>query len=273
MNIYNKIRRNIAKKVVNRKTTLNLSEAIISFTFDDVPNSAFTEGAAILRKFGYNGTYYVALSLFEEGRPCSSNFNSQHLNEVIKEGSELACHTYGHLNYYHSNDNQIIADLEKNQDKIAELIPNYKFTNFSYPYGAQTISARRIVKDKFISARGVQSGINHNNIDLIDLKAHQLGSHMKLDDFKGIIDQAIKLKGWLIFFTHEIKETPKEFDCTPALLQGVADYCSKKCISVLTIEKAMKLIAPTLVGRVIIYVIEEISSFYLEFVSYSAFGI
>lgn len=174
MSIYNKILRSISKKLINKKIPLNLSEPIISFTFDDAPDSAFTTGSGILKKFGYSGTYYVALGLFDKYRSDGSGFNSRHLNEVIKDGGELACHTYDHIRFYDSDGNHIKANLEKNQEKINELIPDYKFTNFSYPYGEQTITARRVVRDKFLTARGVNSGINHGDIDLLDLKAHQL---------------------------------------------------------------------------------------------------
>lgn len=37
--------------------SLRLDQAIISFTFDDVPKSAVRTGAAILESFGLTGTF------------------------------------------------------------------------------------------------------------------------------------------------------------------------------------------------------------------------
>ncbi|MGZ6012840.1 MAG: hypothetical protein ACXWK0_13450, partial [Caulobacteraceae bacterium] len=38
----------------------HLAEPVVSFTFDDFPRSALTEGGGVLRERGWAGTYYAA---------------------------------------------------------------------------------------------------------------------------------------------------------------------------------------------------------------------
>ncbi|MCB0429229.1 MAG: polysaccharide deacetylase family protein [Flavobacteriales bacterium] len=238
MSIYNKVRRAVAKRIVNRKLPLNLSEAIVTFTFDDVPDSGMEEGMRILNTFGYKGTYYVALSFYDHNRTDGMQFNPKYLKQVVDGGGELACHTYNHIHFYQSGKAQIREDLDKNRQRMQECIDGLSFTNFSYPYGEQTITAKQVVKNRFKTARGVNSGINHGVIDLINLRAYQLGEQMRMQDVYNLIDEAIRLKGWLIFFTHDVENKPSIYGCTPAMLEGAAAYCKEKQVKVLTMDQA-----------------------------------
>ncbi|URK86924.1 polysaccharide deacetylase family protein [Rhizobium sp. RCAM05350] len=65
---------NIADRLNNRliwqfartRRPIPTERPIVSFTFDDVPDTALTNGAAILEKYGVHGTFYIAGGL--EGR-------------------------------------------------------------------------------------------------------------------------------------------------------------------------------------------------------------
>lgn len=243
--IYNKCIRWIAGKIVHKKVNLNLSEAIVSFAFDDVPHSGFMYGSNIYKKYGFRSTYYVALGFFEKNRQDGPYYEPKYLQQALDEGSELASHTYGHLHFSISNKKQIIEDLNKNQKRINEFFPEYKFVNFSYPYGEQTIASKRIMLNRFKTARGVKGGINYGVIDLIDLKSHQLGNHFQMEDIKFIIDETIRLKGWLIFYTHEVESNPTAYGCTPEMFEFAAQYCYQKRVSVLTVKEAIETIEKT----------------------------
>ena len=242
MGIYNKIRRLIAIKLFHKFFFLDLSEAIFSFTFDDVPNSAFTNGASILKKYGYTGTYYVSLAFFEKNGIDGVYSDPKHLFEVIQDNGELACHSFSHIHLYSSTRNQIIADLERNQKKINELIPNYKFTNFSYPYGEQTLPVKRFIMDKYKSARGVKMGINYNPVDLSNLKILPLEEGIKLENIFLMIDKAVEERGWLIFCAHDVQKNPSEFGCSISYFESVVKYCFKKKLEVQTIRKVLETI-------------------------------
>jgi peptidoglycan/xylan/chitin deacetylase (PgdA/CDA1 family) len=239
MSIYLKIKRAVACLLIKDIQTLNLSEPLISFSFDDAPDSAFVTGKSTLQKYGYQGTYYISLGLKQEGNPHQSYFDTTHLKKVVSDGGDLACHTYNHIHLYTSEKNKILLDLDQNQKKVREFVPGYTFSNFSYPYGEQTISAKMVIRKKFRSARSVKAGINNNPIDLNNLKALQLEKNLPVENVYALIDQAVAENGWLIFYTHDIQENCSPWGCTPQYFEKVVKYCFEKKLNVQTIEKGL----------------------------------
>ncbi len=242
MNLYFKIKRAIACFLIQEKIKTKLDEPLISFSFDDAPNSAFVAGRSILNKYGYKATYYISLGIREQDNPQKGYFETAHLKEVIAEGGELACHTYSHIHFYTSSIKSLQNDLEENQRKLNEILPEYRFSNFSYPYGEQTISGKVLVRSKFRSARSVKAGINSNPVDLNNLRALQLEKSLTLEKAFEYIDQTIAQKGWLIFYSHDIQDDCSSWGCTPSFFEQVVKYCSDRKLNVRTIDQGLDLL-------------------------------
>jgi peptidoglycan/xylan/chitin deacetylase (PgdA/CDA1 family) len=240
MNIYYKIIRAISCLLIQKKIKITRTAPLISYTFDDAPNSAFTNGKNILKKYGYNGTYYISLGLLDKNRPDGGYFDVNHLREVVQDGGELACHTFNHIHLYHSSKEEILLDLKKNDQSINEIIPGYVFKNFSYPYGEQNIHSKIIIRKKFKSARSIKGGINTGSTDLNNLKSQALGNGDSLEKIYHIIDETIRTNGWLIFFTHDIQSDPSEWGCSPEYFEAVVKYCFEKGIETKTIAEVLK---------------------------------
>lgn len=241
MRIYKRLSRALACLIIRKRKKLNLTEPVITFTFDDVPDSGFINGKAILKKYGYQGTYYIALGLLDKSREDGDYFDPAYLKEVVDDGGELACHTFNHIHLYTSNKKEIAADLAKNQEKLNELVPGYTFSNFSYPYGEQSFVSKIIIRDRYTSARGVMNGINSNPVDLNNLKSFEIDNSIKLEDMYSLIDRTIASKGWLIFFAHDVEENFSPWGCPPEYLESIVKYCYDKKVKVLTVEKVLNL--------------------------------
>lgn len=237
--LFYKIKRTIACTLIKKKVSLNLPEAIISFSFDDIPDSAITNGARILQKYGYNGTYYISLSLKDNHDKNKLYFDHSKLKKIVDDGGELACHTADHIAFYNSNSKEVLSNLKKNQEKIHELIPGYKFESFSYPSGQQTFRSKLILRKEYHSARGVKAGMHVGSVDLYNLYGNELAGHITLPEVFALIDEAIKNKAWLIFYTHEVEENPSPYGCTPEFFEQVVSYCYKKKADVRTIKDAV----------------------------------
>ncbi len=242
MNIYNKIKRRISSNLIKKTTQLNLLKPTISFTFDDAPNSAFINGSAILKKYGYCGTYYVSLGLKELPNSDKNYFDYTHLIKAIEDGHELGCHTYSHISLYKSKKEDVIKDLSKNQEKINELIPNYKFKSFAYPYGEYTYNSLKVINDTFVSARTTRGGINYNKVNLLNLRAFELSNQSDINMLYAMIDKTIQSNGWLILNTHDVEENPSQWGCTPAYFESIVKYCYEKKIAVKKIAEVTEII-------------------------------
>jgi peptidoglycan/xylan/chitin deacetylase (PgdA/CDA1 family) len=240
MKYFNKFRRKIACLFIRKFRSLDLEEAVISFSFDDAPESAFRNGRSLLNKFGYQGTYFISLSIAEKTNPEGPYFNTDQLAEVVAEGGELGCHTYSHLHLYQSDRESLKADLKKNQDRINDILPGYHFRNFAYPWGEQSISTKKVIREQFISARSVNGGLNASDADLNNLWANQLCDNLPLNQVYALVDEAIRTKGWLIFYTHDVQEYPSQWGCSPQYFENVLAYCISRKVKVQTIGKAVE---------------------------------
>lgn len=243
MAIISKFRKAIAfyflRNFHKKEVPLQLSEAVVSFTFDDVPRSAIENGSSILKKYGYCGTFYVAIEMMSKEGFDLEGRDAGMLNDLINEGNELACHTYSHLHFFRADEEKIHSDLKKNQEVMEKLVPGYKLRNISYPFGEQTLRARDIVKKRFRSARSIYKGVNSGKTDLNCLRSIRLYESISIERNKSMVDLAIKDHAWLIFYTHDVMDNPSEIGCSPKYFEEIVKYCHQKGIRVLTIDQAL----------------------------------
>ena len=70
---------------------------MVSFTFDDVPKSAATVGAAILEQHDATGTYYVIGGQVGTSAAWWDMVDGEDIADLHRRGHEIACHTFSHM--------------------------------------------------------------------------------------------------------------------------------------------------------------------------------
>jgi peptidoglycan/xylan/chitin deacetylase (PgdA/CDA1 family) len=194
---------------------------VVSFCFDDFPASAYTVGGAILKSFGARGTYYAAMGLMNTSNHLGDHFSRQDLDSLLADGHELACHTFSHISCRRATFRVFEDDLRRGMDAIRAAtgcVP----VNFSYPYGHVTLTAKKRVGPQVRSSRGIYAGLNAPTTDLNLLRANGLyGDVDRFPEMESLLSSNVRKRGWLIFYTHDVRTTPSEFGCTPALLEKV----------------------------------------------------
>ncbi len=234
------IKRGWANISFRKYTDVQLKEPIISFTFDDAPASAFENGGGILSKYGFSGTFYIALSFMQDAE---NHFTLQQLEEAIYCKHELACHTFNHIDLSKTSLRESIFDIEHNQEAINAIIPDMNFRNFSYPFGSQTRGIKQYLSTRFRTARGIEHGINAGRTDLCNLKAVKLYENkLSLDQIFQSIQSAMDHNAWLIFYTHDVSNNPSKYGCSPGYFETVVKECAAGGFKVATIDEAMDLI-------------------------------
>jgi peptidoglycan/xylan/chitin deacetylase (PgdA/CDA1 family) len=229
-------------KLHSKNICLNLKEPIVSFTFDDIPRSAISNGENILGKYNYAGTYYISVELMRKNGFDFDGTDSRVLQQIVERGGELACHTCNHLHFFKSSRDAIVPDLEKNQELIEKYVTGYKFENFSYPFGEQTVAARTIIKNKFKSGRSIYKGINNNKADLNCLKSVRIYESIAPDEIIAMIELAIRSNGWIIFYTHDVEQNPSKEGCSPGYFETIVRYCYEKKLKVLPVNRVLEII-------------------------------
>ncbi len=233
-------RRRVARLFPARRYTMRNPRPLLSICFDDVPASACTTGAAILEAAGLRGTFYVCLGLSRLAESSKDIHSRDDLVRLHLSGHELGSHGYSHLNYESSSPQDIANDIRLNDEAIQLVVPNYRFSSFAFPYGGVSPSAKREVAKRFHCMRGIHGNINRNIMDVCLLKARELyQSRITRPQIDLALHQTVENNGWLIFFTHDVCESPTEVGCTPALLRYVLERALQLGIEVLPIKHAL----------------------------------
>jgi peptidoglycan/xylan/chitin deacetylase (PgdA/CDA1 family) len=201
---------------------------IVSFTFDDFPRSASTNGGPILENYGARGTYYTAMGLAGTENHLGRMFEIDDLRAAHAQGHEIACHTFTHRDCCRVAPAEIIAEIDRNTAALSEALDGAPVTNFAYPFGGVSLTAKNALGRRFASCRGTGRGINRGTVDLADLFSTSLYSaNFDRDRLCQLIDDAQASGGWLIFYTHDVAEEPSPFGCTPAQLRSIVAYAAE----------------------------------------------
>jgi peptidoglycan/xylan/chitin deacetylase (PgdA/CDA1 family) len=214
---------------------------MVSFTFDDVPKSAATVGAAILEAHDVRGTFYVIGSQVGTSSPLWDMVDGEDVVGLHRRGHEIACHTFSHKRACDLDAETLNAEIARNQEFLRTLDPSILIENFAYPFGYGSFVRKRQLKTVFKSCRSIVPGVNSGTVDLQFLRAMPLID--RRIDREGIgraLDEARIRNGWLIFYTHDVADKPSPYGCSPALLNAALEAASRRKIPVLNMAEALR---------------------------------
>jgi peptidoglycan/xylan/chitin deacetylase (PgdA/CDA1 family) len=213
---------------------------IISFTFDDFPQSALTVAGGMLREKGVHGTYYASMGLIGQQSSLGDMYNAQNLRTLVADGHELACHTFGHLNCSRVAAGEIERDCERNRLAVAEALDGYRLRNFCFPSGGVTWPAKSALISIYDSCRTIKHGINRNPVDLGFLRANPMYSRFPINELYRLIENNIEQAGWLILYTHDVREQHSDVGCTPSYFRDILRFAVASGASIMTVAEAAK---------------------------------
>ncbi|QEN85038.1 polysaccharide deacetylase family protein [Labrys sp. KNU-23] len=221
-----------------------ISKPVISFTFDDVPDTALSNGARILEKHGVLGTFYIAGGLEGRREPDRTLITREGCESLRRQGHEIGCHTFSHRKVARLGRKQLEQDLERNETYLDAIDPQEQRRNFAYPYNAGSFANRRVFDARFTTCRAGGERINRGAVNpsfLSGMEIRQPEEHAR--NLTGRVDELVAEPGWLIFFTHDIATTPTNFGCTPETFERLVTYALAKGSTVLPVRDALALFA------------------------------
>ncbi|MGY3440982.1 MULTISPECIES: polysaccharide deacetylase family protein [unclassified Bradyrhizobium] len=213
---------------------------IVSFTFDDVPDSALRVGAAVLEARGVRGTFYISGGLQGRVEPDRTLIDAAGCRELTARGHEIGCHTYGHRDIRHVDRAEFVADLADNARYLDTVDPRPGRRNFAYPYNSGCLGKRPILAHAYRSCRAGGEAINRGPTDPTFLKAVEIRQpETHVAGLTHWIDALVAKPGWLIFFTHDIAPMPTPYGCTPAGFERLVAHAIERGCCVLTVDAAL----------------------------------
>lgn len=215
-------------------------EPIVSFTFDDVPDSALGAGATILEANGARGTFYISGSLEGQIEPGRRLIDRAGCRELAARGHELGCHSFAHHDLRHVGTDALAEDLARNADYLDAIDPRPARRNFAYPYNSGSFAKRALLARSFRSCRAGGEGINRGPADPAFLRAVEIRQPQQhVLGLARWIDALVADPGWLIFFTHDVSQQPTPHGCKPPSFHLLVGYAIARGCRVLTVDAAL----------------------------------
>ena len=225
-----------------RTLRLRIEHPIVSFTFDDFPRSAVSNGAQILEKYGFRGTFYAAGSLMNASHEGISYYGSDDLRALAARGHEIGCHTFGHVRVPRLSKTALESEMRENAAFIAKILPGYVLQSFSYPFGQVSPMGKLRLQRRFASCRGIQPGVNAKVADMGLLRATSIYGETIHPRVGALLNEARRARGWLVFYTHDVVATPSRFGCTPSLFEQVVSMVAEQGLEVRTMQQGVEAI-------------------------------
>lgn len=215
------------------------SVPLASFTFDDFPRSAWTVGGALLRECGTKATFYAAGGYAGRVMEGVEQYRGSDLQEIVADGHEVASHTFSHRHLSKMSNAALLADEEANADFLRSQLGDYHADGFAYPYGQVSPRTKFLFGRRYTVNRGIRPGVNGRILDLAQLAAVPLESRSwQANDIETYVAQAAAERGWLIFYTHDVSDTPSPYGATPAMLTHALAAVKAAGIEILPVSDA-----------------------------------
>lgn len=223
-NLLTGISRKMARHHCSKPFRMKNQAPLVSFTFDDVPDSAYENGAKILEQRAVRGTFYVASGICSTADTHWRVISREQVRALHQNGHEIGCHTFSHINVERLDDAGMDEECRRNRDTLLELASDLQLTNFCFPFGRLSLARKRQLQQCFDTCRGIYEGINAGTIDLALLRVIELYDRtLTPDKLQAVLRETKERNGWLIFYTHDVADPPSWIGCSPALLRSTLE--------------------------------------------------
>ncbi len=238
--LLNGVLRKAARHSRSKPFAMRKTASLVSFTFDDVPASAYTNGAAILEHYGLRGTFYVTAGTLGQMDTDWRVVDREQVSALHHRGHEIGCHTFSHVGVDSLNARMLDEECRRNREVLRELCAGLEITNFCYPFGRVSLPRKLQLDDRFDSCRGIYEGINAGIVDLTLLRVVELYDRtLTRDKLDRLLRETRARNGWLIFYTHDVAEPPSWIGSSPRLLRETVEAVRAENMRCLPIREAL----------------------------------
>lgn len=235
--LYARVCRRLTVKLAQKPLKVKKDRTIISFSFDDCPISGLQNGVSALEKQGWLSSVYVASGLYNIENHLGKMMGADDTKALHESGHEIGEHTFSHRDAKSMSITKFQQDIVRNQEALAELgLPPSQ--TFAYPYGETYPGLKKAMEARFRGSRGINKKVHTDSVDL-----NQIGSlPLYTDTLDSAVDAVKNLSetgGWLTFFTHDVRDNPSPYGCTPDTMETIINAVKDTGAEVLTIKDAI----------------------------------
>jgi peptidoglycan/xylan/chitin deacetylase (PgdA/CDA1 family) len=234
-----KIKRRLVPFQAQRLLPVKLKRPIVSFSFDDCPKSVIDNALKPIEAEGWQATVYIAMGLCGITNHLGLHMSADDVKAVHESGHEIGDHSFSHYDGSALPLDAFLADIDKNREAFDGLgLPAAE--TFAYPYGGTTPALKKALESRFIGARGINSRHHKTDVDLNQIGSNRLYKGASFDVLLTQISALKEAPAWMTIFTHDVRDNPSDFGCTPAQVKTVIKAVKDCGADVMTVAGTIK---------------------------------
>jgi peptidoglycan/xylan/chitin deacetylase (PgdA/CDA1 family) len=241
MEFAQRLSRFAARRLPVRTAPLRGQRAVASVTFDDFPKSAWSAGGPLMARTRARGTYYTAGSFAGRTVDGIAYYDTADLVALRAAGHEIGCHGFGHEPVPTLSTTALKADTNRNAQFLRPFNGGEPPVSYAYPFGDVTLRTKMFYARRFATARGVHPAVNDGALDLAQLSTIGIETYTWNEEkMMRAVAGAKAARGWIVFHTHDVSDSPSPYGCTPAMLESVLKALAEADIEVLPMCEAVR---------------------------------
>jgi peptidoglycan/xylan/chitin deacetylase (PgdA/CDA1 family) len=197
---------------------LRFDRPVLSLTFDDFPHTAATTGAAMVERYGGRATFYAATDYAEDTTHFGAMYTAADIAGLSRRGHEIGCHGHKHYDCTTTPLGVLLDDLTHNCDALMAMGAP-RPVSFAFPYGRISAASKGVFAQHVTSQRPVTGGVNCKTVDLNQLGTVGVEGPQALQKGLDALHKGKACNGWVIFYTHDVADTPTQWGITPGDLE------------------------------------------------------
>jgi peptidoglycan/xylan/chitin deacetylase (PgdA/CDA1 family) len=155
-----RVRRRIARHLLAKPFVMRNTAPLVSFRFDDIRDSAYTNGAAVLDEYNIRATFYVASDTCSTSDTYWYLIERDQIRDLHARGHEICCHTFSHAAVDELDAHAMEDRCRRNLETARELCSDIEITNFCYSFGVVSLQRKLQLQKRFDTCRGIDEGVN-----------------------------------------------------------------------------------------------------------------
>lgn len=240
MRVIERLNVHVIRRIRIKVMPSRLTRSIASITFDDFAKSSWRVGGPILARHQAPATYFVSGAFSGRTSDGQEFYDPSDLLGVHAAGHEIGGHTYSHYRVRQVSSDKLLSDAARNERFIRTTVGDVVPETFAYPYGDTSLRTKILFAHRFSCCRGTEPGVNRGALDLGQLKTVSLESRQWN---AGAIDRwiadAFRTPCWIIFFTHDIADSPTPYGSTPWMIEEALAKTRAAGFEIMTVKNAL----------------------------------
>jgi peptidoglycan/xylan/chitin deacetylase (PgdA/CDA1 family) len=194
----------IKAPTIVRIADAQLSQGMVSFTFDDGWQSAHDKAVPLLRQYGFRSTFYIIsdVAKYQEG----GYMNLDELRELRNQGNEIGSHSLRHCDLTRLDTQQLQQDLSGSKRSLEEGQVG-PIESFAYPLGSYDPKVQTQATETYAYVRSSDAGYNDRYFDHANIHSMGLTDKTSIKDLQQWLEYAKVHKVWLVLVYHRFDES------------------------------------------------------------------